>query len=246
MEYERKSLPFTLKADAEGAFRAVFSTFDVVDHDGDVTRPGAFKDGVEVIVGSWGHKYDELPVGKGVIRSNAAEAVVDGGFFLDTQPGKDTYQTVKNLGPLGEWSYIFNVTKQSFGEFEGRQVRFIEGVDVFSVDPVLVGAGIGTRTADIKAQDLMTLTESGEALLVELDAYELRLKDRAAFRVKEGRMMSAANMQRMTAIADAMESNATEMRRMIADMTPPPKADDLLVSQFMRYQRNRAALAGVA
>ena len=36
-----------LKADSDqtGQFSAVFSTLNAVDHDGDVTLPGAFKDG---------------------------------------------------------------------------------------------------------------------------------------------------------------------------------------------------------
>jgi len=244
VETECKRLPFTLKADAPGAFSAVFSTLDVVDHDGDVTRPGAFKDGVGVVVGSWGHKFDELPVGKGIIRSGPNEAAVDGAFFLDTAPGKDTYETVKALGPLGEWSYIFNVTKASFGEFEGREVRFIEQVDVFSVDPVLAGAGINTRTTDIKSHDALTLGDLGEAILADIESYGERLKSRAAFRAREGRVLSTANVSRLQGIADALESSAKELRGLLTEADP--KQIDGLVQQFLRYQHIRARLAGAA
>ncbi len=244
MDFERKSLPFILKAEKDGAFRAVFSTFDVIDHDGDVPRAGAFKDGAEVVVGSWGHKFDELPVGKGVIHVGEREAAIDGAFFLDTGPGKDTYQTVKNLGPLGEWSYIFVVTKQSFGEIEGRQVRFIEGVDVFSVDPVLVGAGIDTRTTAIKSRDALTLSEHGEALLADAAEYVERVKSRAEFRAKEGRVLSTANVHRLAGIADALESSAKDLRTLLTEADP--KQATGLVAQYLRYQRIRAGIAGVA
>mgnify|MGYP006138037809 CR=1 FL=1 len=32
---------------------AVFSTFNVVDKDGDLTLPGAIKDGTEVVISGW-------------------------------------------------------------------------------------------------------------------------------------------------------------------------------------------------
>lgn len=243
-ETERKSLPFELKADDTGGFRAVFSTFDVIDHDEDVTRTGAFKDGIEVVVGSWGHKHSDLPVGKGIIRAGEREAAVEGKFFLDTQPGRDTYQTVKNLGPLGEWSYIFRVTKQSFGDFEGRQVRFIEGVDVFSVDPVLRGAGIGTRTTAIKSKDELTFAEVGEAILTDVGAYVERVKSRAEFRAGEGRALSAANVSRLSDLATALESSADELKALLSEADP--KQSDELAAAYLRYQHNRARLAGVA
>src|SRR5690606_30998985 len=55
------------------------------------------------------------------------------------------------LGDLGQWSYGFDIVKHSFGEFEGRQVRFLERVKVHEVSPVLVGAGVGVRTLVAKA-----------------------------------------------------------------------------------------------
>jgi hypothetical protein len=56
-----------------GEFSAVFSTFNVVDSDGDVTHPGAFEDGAEALVSSYGHQSwaGALPVGKGRIRQTA-------------------------------------------------------------------------------------------------------------------------------------------------------------------------------
>ena len=99
-ELERKALHLDLKADEEGSFKAVFATLGVVDNDGDVTVAGAFKDSAEVVIGSYGHNMRELPIGKGLIRAAQSEAAVEGKFFLDTDRGRQTYQTVKNLGSL--------------------------------------------------------------------------------------------------------------------------------------------------
>jgi HK97 family phage prohead protease len=151
---ERKEFraPIALKeADGqEGTFEAVFATFNVVDRDGDVTKPGAFRDGQKVRISAWGHNWGVLPVGKGVIHADDEKAWVDGGFFLNTEGGLDTYRTVKGLEELQEWSYGFDILNSSEGEFDGERVRYLESLDVYEVSPVMLGAGIGTRTTGIK------------------------------------------------------------------------------------------------
>ena len=48
---ERKSVAVEMKVDDEGHFEAIFSTFNVVDHDGDVTLAGAFDNGIDSVLG---------------------------------------------------------------------------------------------------------------------------------------------------------------------------------------------------
>lgn len=235
MKTYRKSLPFELKAaSTTGEFRAVFATFNVIDHDGDVTVPGAFKDGTEVIIGSFGHKTADLPVGKGVIVANDREASVEGQFFLDTGPGKDTYQTVKNLGGLGEWSYVFSVLKQSFGEKDGRPVRYLEDMKVYSVDPVLAGAGIDTRTTDIKS---LSFVEHGEEVKDALQEYLSRVKERTAVRGTEGRSLSAANVASLGELAESLKNLQGELGQLLR-----PKANDELELAYLAAQRILAGL----
>lgn len=153
---DRKTIlgPVTFKAEGdEGQFRAVFSTLNVVDHDGDVTLPGAFADGEKVRISYWGHRWGDLPVGRGEIHADEKEAWVDGKFFLDTEGGRETYNTVKGLGELQEWSYGFDVLERADGELEGEPVQFLKRVKVHEVSPVMLGAGVGTRTTAIKAKD---------------------------------------------------------------------------------------------
>jgi hypothetical protein len=147
--------PIQLKADGkEGEFVAEFATISVIDHDKDVTLPGAFHDGQGTLIEPWNHNYGELPVGKGVIHEKKDKAVIEGQFFLDTQSGLEHYRVVKALGPLQEWSYTFEIEKASQGKFEDQDVRFLEGLDVWGVAPVTRGAGIDTRTTDIKERQL--------------------------------------------------------------------------------------------
>jgi len=141
---------FKDNSDETGQFTAEFATLEVIDHDGDVTRPGAFTDGQETLIEPWNHNYGMLPVGKGTIREKDNKAIVDGQFFLDTQSGLEHYRVVKSLGPILQWSYTFDVEKASQGQFDDQDVQFLEKLDVWGVAPVTRGAGIDTRTVTIK------------------------------------------------------------------------------------------------
>lgn len=142
-----------IKDATKGQVTAVFSTFDVIDKDGDVTPPDAFTDGEQVRISAYNHASwgGVLPVGKGTISAMKAGAVLDGQFFLDTQLGRDTFEVVKQMGELQEWSYGYDVLKESFGDFDGQKVRFLEKLKVNEVSPVMLGAGENTRTLAVKA-----------------------------------------------------------------------------------------------
>lgn len=144
-----------VKDAAKGQVSAVFSTFNVIDHDGDVTLPGAIKDGTEVVISAYGHGSHggKLPVGKGTIRTSDTEAILDGQFFMDTTHGRDTFLTVKGLGPSQEWSYSLNDVKSHRGQLDGQDANFLESIFVKEVSPVLLGAGINTRTLQVKSGD---------------------------------------------------------------------------------------------
>lgn len=146
--------------DAEkGEVAAIFSTFDVIDSDGDVTLKGAFTDGAPVAISAYGHQSwkGALPVGKGRIRETSTEAVMEGRFFMDTTHGADTFRTVKAMSEddnLQEWSYSLANVKSEPGTVEGKRVRVLKAIDVTEVSPVLKGAGVNTRTLTTKGKQL--------------------------------------------------------------------------------------------
>lgn len=144
-----------IKDALKGEVSAVFSTFDVIDKDNDVTPPDAIQDGAEFVVSAYGHKSwsGELPVGKGVIRITKSEAIADMQFFMDTTQGRDTFGAVSELAKsgLGEWSYGFDILDASPGIFDGKEVRILSAVKVHEVSPVLQGAGVNTRTLSVKS-----------------------------------------------------------------------------------------------
>ena len=147
----RKSLNgLRVKSATKGEISAVFCTFDVVDHDGDIVLKGAIPAGKEVVISAYNHASwgpGAVPVGKGVIRIAGNEAVLDGQFFLDTTAGADTFNALKQLGALAEYSWGFDVLDGTPNQHGGRDLK---SVDVHEVSPVLKGASIGTRTLALK------------------------------------------------------------------------------------------------
>lgn len=141
----------------QGQVEALFATFNVKDHDDDVTLPGAFDDGAKVRISAYNHASwgpAMLPVGKGTIRVTDEGPVLDGQFFMNTQAGRDTFEVVKQLEDLGEWSYGYDILDASEGQLDGEPVQFLKRLKVHEVSPVLLGAGIGTRTMGTKGKQL--------------------------------------------------------------------------------------------
>lgn len=154
--------PVQLKVvdEAQGQVQAVFSTLNVVDKDGDVTLPGAFGQ-QNVRISAYNHTSwaGALPVGKGTISEVGNEAILDGQFFMNIPAARETFLTVKALDdPAMEWSYGYDVLERSQGKFpqgdeKGEDVQFLHKLKVFEVSPVLLGAGIDTRTLSAKGND---------------------------------------------------------------------------------------------
>lgn len=148
------------KSDEEGSFKAVFSTFGVKDHDGDVTMKDAFTRGQKVSIMQYGHQWHKPPIGKGMIDFDGDKAWVEAKFFLNTFQGMDTYKTIKNMEDQQEWSYGFNVVEEESGMHNGQKANILKKLDVFEVSPVMLGAGIGTRTESIKSLKTLCIVDN--------------------------------------------------------------------------------------
>lgn len=155
---ERKGLELKITDADKGEVEAVFSTFNVIDHDGDVLLPGAFEDGAKVRISAYGHRswWGDLPVGRGVIRAEKDRAVLEGQLFLSTEGGRETFEVIKQMDELQEWSYSLDEIETALVSDLPENLRganrAIRKVKVFEVSPVLAGASIGTQTLSVKGQ----------------------------------------------------------------------------------------------
>jgi hypothetical protein len=194
-----------LKLDAKtGSFHALFAPFNVVDKQGDLTLPGAFGE-QRVIISAYGHGSwsGELPVGKGRIFETAEGGVVEGQFFLDTQAGKETYLTVKNLGGLQEWSYALPEIDYEMREQDGHRIRVLKRIRVNEVSPVLMGAGEHTHLMDIKSGK--TLIDQLEDVAGDASKAVERLMELKDLRAADGRRPGAETMKRAATVKETLE-----------------------------------------
>lgn len=216
---ERKGFrPTQFKLSETGEVTVAFAQLNVVDHDGDLTMPGAFP--VKAVpMSAYGHSswMGELPTGRGDIHEEAGWAIFAGAFFLETDQGRNAYATVKAMADLQEWSYGYDPVDYAYEQRDGQMVRILKGLDVFEVSPVLVGAGIGTHTRAIKAGPGAGLPYADHLALGlgTVEAIIARSKDRAEFRAKEGRVLSDANRERLSSLATAMEGAIGDLRELL-------------------------------
>jgi HK97 family phage prohead protease len=141
-----KNAPIELKEDGDKRYiEAVFSLFDTIDSDNDVTKSNALRSGYtgNKVPLVWNHDWSKV-IGRGIIETDNQKAVFKG-YFLNTEAGKEAYNTVKEMQDMQQFSYGFQVMKSSKGthiDSKGEEVpvRVLEDVKVWEVSPVLVGA----------------------------------------------------------------------------------------------------------
>jgi len=141
-----KNAPIELKEDGDKRYiEAVFSLLDTIDSDNDVTKSNALRSGYSgnKVPLVWNHDWSKV-IGRGIIETDNQKAVFKG-YFLNTEAGKEAYNTVKEMQDMQQFSYGFQVMKSSKGKHidskgEEVPVRVLEDVKVWEVSPVLVGA----------------------------------------------------------------------------------------------------------
>lgn len=170
-----------VKSGAEGIVVARFATLGVVDLDGDIVLPGAIGT-QDCKVSSYGHGSwsGSLPPGIGRTYERGDEALAELSFFMDTQHGRDHFETIKGLGDLAEYSFGFDILESADPTPEQAAAgakRVLKRLKVFEVSPVLRGAGIGTGTVLVK-----TCTSCGTDVKPEEIASEVAKARKAALR----------------------------------------------------------------
>jgi len=239
-----KSLgPIEVKDAAAGEVEAVFSRFGVRDHDGDVTLKEAFVHGHPVKISAYNHGSWEgsLPVGKGHIEVHDDRAVLKGRFFLNTTAGRETFEVVKELGELGEWSYGFTVDDFEHGEFEGKSARFLKKLNVYEVSPVLKGAGIGTQTLSVKSQGA-SFAGQCEQVLAALESLTSRGAEVLAKRREAGKGLGSGSRDLLMKIADELECLK---KYLLVEPAPEPESEgsDEMLRAYLRWVGSQHGLA---
>lgn len=210
------------KADKPGEGSAVIAQFDVIDKDNDVTLPGAF--GEQHVNMLPAHDRMAPRLGKAILKEAGDLAVAEFKFNLDPAAvtAREWHSALKfdaqNGQPLQEWSYGFEIVKFSFGQHEGKDVRFLEKLKVFEISPVLRGAGVGTQTLSIKSDNNMTLKQEMEnalTSLADITHVVTRAKSLAGLREDEGRQLSESHQESVRKLYESLAGSMEVCKNLI-------------------------------
>lgn len=171
---------FEIKDANTGSVEAIIATLMVVDKDEDVITETAIPDGAKVSMSAYGHDavFGTAPVGKGKLVIEGNKAVFKGRLFLGTSRGRDTFEVLKEMGEEQQWSFGFRILGAEVPDEAWKKRgarRILTKLDCFEVSPVIVGAGVGTRTVGVKG---VTLSPPLEELNAAADRMFKRRKAR--------------------------------------------------------------------
>lgn len=195
-----------LKAlDDQGAGSAVIATLNVIDKDGDVTLPGAFGTQPAKMVPA--HDWMHVPIGKATIREEGNDVVADFQLNLDVAAAREWHEALKfdmaKGPPLQEWSYGFAIEESSDETRDGERVRVLKKLKVHEISPVMVGAGVNTRTLAIKGQGQRLTDQIADALNSVKAAVE-RVQEVKRLRAQDGRDLQPERLEEMKALKSAI------------------------------------------
>jgi hypothetical protein len=242
-EMQTKSLgAFEIKDEAEGLVEAIVATLNVVDHDGDVILPGAIQNGSTVKLSSYAHDVvtaGAAPVGLATVDVVGNQAILKGRFFMNTQRGREAFETVKALGAEGEWSIGFRPTKTAPVTKAWRErgaSRLLASIALVETSPVFVGASPNTGTLGVKSAQADGDDTEGEPPVID---EELKSIVADVYARREAEKKAAADAAAEAERKEAEEKAALEAKA-LAEAAEAKRIAELEIVQRIhdRFVRN--------
>ena len=220
---QHKEVKLTTTNEVEGKVEAVFSVFNEIDSDNDVVLPNSIKSGYgdNGVAMVWAHDWKDV-IGRGDIIQDEDKAVFKGQFIMDTERGRDAFNTVKAMGDLQQWSFGYEVLESENGVFQKDnqdvEVRYLKDVKVWEVSPVLVGANQNTETVlvkennDIQEEKETSKENTGkrfndevDELLTSLTSVLKRAKELTALRISKEKLLSEKSTEVLSELQDSLQ-----------------------------------------
>lgn len=154
-----------------GYVKAVIATLKVIDRQGDRIMPGAIGE-QKVTLSAYGHstiREGRLPIGRGKVYEEGDKVYFEGNFFMGEPPAAATYRVIKKLSDLQEWSFSLHDIDYVIKREDRRYIFELTKITVKETSPVLRGAGINTRTVEMKDDDSPDVEKEVDALTKERD-----------------------------------------------------------------------------
>ena len=162
LEYKCVGAGCEVTDEARGEVVAVVATTNRVDKGHDVILSNSVqpRTGAPVKISNYAHDVildGGAPVGKGVIAEEGNELVLRGRYFMTTERGREAFNTVKELGSDGQFSFGFPRSMETApltDEWRAKGARrIIRGIQPIEASPVFIGEGVGTRLVSAKCSE---------------------------------------------------------------------------------------------
>ena len=150
--------------DDKGVVSALVANTGVVDRQQEIIETGAIGDQATAV---WGYEHQKVPFGHARIFEKSGSVFADAQYYMNTQRGRDEFQSVKNLthNKTCEWSIGYIPVKTTPDLVDGKAVTRLNKIHIVHISPVWIGAQEGTRTISIKS-------DTAEAVAVEEEVKE--------------------------------------------------------------------------
>lgn len=244
---EHKLLPLTKAAiNDAGEFSGYANVFNVVDHGGDVTMPGAFAKAIPEFLRdgflAWGHDWND-PVAMPIEASEDDHGLFIKGRFHSTPRAQEarTIAAERIAAGLTMGLSIGYAVEVGTPNRSG-------GLDLHTIYPlwetslVTVPMNQASYITAVKAlADTAGLAESVNRITEDIPAIVDRFQRMADLRAKEGRTLSAANRALVKEVMDSLLGSSATLRDLL-DATEPEKAR---IAREVAEMRSRLASLGV-
>lgn len=256
---EFKSLPMFVKNIEGRVITGIFAVHGNVDDGGDMSENGSFakrlNDGTRSRVRFlWNHNGYEPPVAtikeiREVGVGELPESVLTyapgatGGVqvvreYLKTARAEEVFAGLTSDPPaITEMSYAYDIHGFEMTEMaDGRFVRILKDVELFDVSDV--NWGMNPATAASKNGQLATglpLVQHSDLVVSTLLEYVERVKGRAEFRSKEGRVLSTAIRGRISSLVEQLGTVSTDLKTLLDETEPKAKVEDV-TGLFAEFQ----------
>jgi len=224
----RKVLPLSKAAVTDsGEFSGYANVFNVKDHGGDMTMPGAFRKAIPEFLRegflAWGHDWND-PVAMPMEAHEDEHGLFIKGQFHSTARAQEARTIAQERIAAGltmglSIGYaVENATIAQDGTVELRSIYPLWETSLVMV-PMNAASYITAVKSDSPA-DRLSYAEHLDWLLDEVAALTVRTRSRIDTRAKEGRVLSATNRQRLASIADSLRGNAEGLTDLLTETEP--------------------------
>lgn len=241
-ELEYKSTAVEFKATGnEGQYEGHFSVFGNVDDGSDVAHPGMFQKTImeraKRVKVFYAHDWNKL-IGPPptTLQEDTVGLFAAGRLTLDSFWGKEAWALMKDSA-LTEGSFGYEAVKFDFESLAGSaMVRNLREVKLFEISPVPLGMNALTEIRAVKAALMKSSgTEQlpGQSDETIVKAYAEKW---GAFilEMKEGRVLSTANKEKVTNAISAMEGAMEALNNLLTAAEPQKILHSALLSKRLR------------